>query len=332
MTSPRTLPSSLLALAIVVGACTGGQGASPGSSQPQSSPAGSPAADACPAAPEVSQADAEAWIAEGRSATVLPVIASSLQVCGQNRILIGLLDGQNRSIATPDRTLEVAFFDLGRDPDQPAATAEGEFVWAIEGSRGLYVVNVDLGESGIWGAEVRTAAGGAEEVARAGFQVHPTGVTKRVGEAAPASKTPTADDVGGDLAKLSSDEDPEPRFYETSVDEALAAHEPFVLVFATPKFCTSAVCGPTLEKVKPFVDEFPSVTFINVEPYQLAWDGSQLKPVLTDDQLTPVPSVDEWGLLTEPWLFVVNESGTIRGSFEGTVGESELRAALEAVS
>ena len=98
-----------------------------------------------------------------------------------------------------------------------------------------------------------------------------------------------------------------------------------------PRVRTSAVCGPTLDKVKPFVDEFPDLTFINVEPYELEWDGSQLQPVLTDGQLTPVPAVDEWGLLTEPWIFVVDAGGAIRGSFEGAVGDSELRAALEAV-
>ena len=320
----------LLVLALVVGACTGVPGASPTPTAP--GPSGSPGGGPCPIAPEVSDADAQAWIRAVTSSAVIPVVASSQLVCGPNRILVGLLDPENRSIAAPDRTLEVRFFDLGRDAQQAAATAAGEFVWAIEGSRGLYVVNADLGASGIWGAEVRTAAAGGDPVVvRVGFSVYQTGITKRVGDPAPASTTPTVDDVGGDLAQLSSDPAPEPRFYETSVDEALAAHEPFVLVFATPKFCTSAVCGPTLDKVKPFVDEFPTVTFINVEPYALEWDGSQLQPVLTDAQLTPVPAVGEWGLLTEPWIFVVDSGGTIRGSFEGAVGESELRAALEAL-
>lgn len=330
MTTPRTFAAPLLALAVVVSACTGAPGTS--STRAAASPTAPPATGACPIAPEVSDADAQAWLRAATSDAVIPVIASGQQVCGANRILIGLLDPENRSLAAPDRTLEVAFFDLGRDAGQPATTAGGEFVWAIEDTRGLYVVNAELGESGIWGAEIRTAAGpGAEpEVVRVGFQVHPTGITKRVGGPAPASTTPTAGDVDGDLARLSSDTDPDPRLYETSVDAALGAHQPFVLVFATPKFCTSAVCGPTLDKVKPFLDEYPDVTFINVEPYELELVDGQLQPVLTDGQLTPVPSVGEWGLLTEPWIFVVDAGGTIRGSFEGAVGEAELRLALEA--
>jgi hypothetical protein len=331
VTSPRLVGSFLVAL-VLTAACTA-PGATSSPTPGPTAPGASPAAGSCAAAPDVSDANAQAWLHAATSADVIPVIASAQQVCGPNRILIGLIDGQNRSIAAPDRTLEVAFFDLGRDSDQPATTADATFVWAIEDSRGLYVVNADLGESGTWGAEVRTAVGGGDPVTvRVAFSVYATGITKRVGEAAPASKTPTAADVDGDLAKLSSDADPDPRLYETSVDAALAAHEPFLLVFATPKFCTSAVCGPTLDKVKPFIGEFPTVTFINVEPYELEWDGSQLQPVITDNALTPVPAVDEWGLLTEPWVFVVDGAGTIRGSFEGTVGEAELREALQAVA
>jgi hypothetical protein len=265
---------------------------------------------------------------------VLPLIVSSQQVCGTNRVLIGLLDPENRSIGAPDRPLEVSFFNLGRDRERPTVSETGEFIWAIEGSRGLYVVDAEFGESGVWGAEVRTTDPAGQPVTvRLAFDVRQTGVTKRVGEAAPASETPTAADVGGDLTRLSTDDQPDARFYEVSVADALAAGEPFVLVFATPKFCVSAVCGPTLDKVKPLLDEFTDVTFINVEPYQLEPVDGQLQPVLdANGQLQPVASVTEWGLVTEPWIFVVDGSGTIRGSFEGAIGESELRRALESVS
>src|SRR4029077_1236199 len=91
-----------------------------------------------------------------------------------------------------------------------------------------------------------------------------------VGEQAPASDSPTLADVGGDIAKLSTDQHPDPAFYQTSVAAALAAHKPFVLIFATPKFCKTAQCGPTLDRFKPVAAANPDATFINVEPYQLA--------------------------------------------------------------
>ena len=64
-----------------------------------------------------------------------------------------------------------------------------------------------------------------------------------IGEEAPASKTPKAVEVGGDLSKLSTDQHPDPAFYRTSVKDALAAGKPFVLVFATPLYCSSRTCG-----------------------------------------------------------------------------------------
>jgi hypothetical protein len=33
-----------------------------------------------------------------------------------------------------------------------------------------------------------------------------------------------------------------------------------------------------------------------------------------------VDAVDEWGLLSEPWIFTVDSSGVVRGSFEGVIG------------
>ena len=49
-------------------------------------------------------------------------------------------------------------------------------------------------------------------------------------------------------------------------------------------------------------------------------------------QLQPVAAVDEWGLLSEPWIFTVDGTGIVRGSFEGVVGDDELKAAIEAIS
>jgi hypothetical protein len=248
-------------------------------------------------------------------------------------MVFGLLDAANRPIATPDRSARIAFYDLGRDPAKPVSTVDGKFVWAIEGSRGVYIASVDLTEAGLWGAEFTTAAaGGASETVRVTFDVVPKGATLRVGDKAPASKTPTLGDVDGDVSQISSDPTPDADFYHTSVDAAIKDGKPFLLAFATPKFCTTGQCGPTLDRVKPLVKDYPTVTFINVEPYELAVTNGQLQPVLdAEGQLQPVQAVNDWGLLSEPYIFVVDRTGTITASFEGIVGEDELRAALDAV-
>jgi hypothetical protein len=45
-----------------------------------------------------------------------------------------------------------------------------------------------------------------------------------------------------------------------------------------------------------------------------------------------VDSVTQWGLLSEPWIFTVDKDGIVRGSFEGVVGDDELKAAIAAIA
>ena len=119
-------------------------------------------------------------------------------------------------------------------------------------------------------ASFTTAAPGSpEQTIPFSFDVKEDASVVWPGEKAPSVDTPTLADVGGDVAKISSDEDPVEAFYETSVADALAANKPFVLVFATPKFCQTKTCGPTLEKIKTVAAAHPDMTFINVEPYLL---------------------------------------------------------------
>ncbi len=232
--------------------------------------------------------------------------------------------------SAPDRSAKVSFYDLGRDPTTPIAIVDGAFVWTIQDERGMYILDVDLPEAGLWGAEFTTAAPGARpETVRLTFDVRDSTPTIRVGQTAPASRTPTLADVGGDVSKISTDPKPNPAFYSTSVADALAAHKPFVLIFATPKFCTSAQCGPTLDRFKPVAAANPDVTFINVEPYQLHDVDGQLQPVLdANNNLQATDVTNQWGLLAEPWIFAVDRNGIVRGSYEVTVSDSELTSVL----
>ena len=56
------------------------------------------------------------------------------------------------------------------------------------------------------------------------------------------------------------------------------------------------------------------------------------QPLLdANGQLTPVPAVDVYGLLVEPWIFVIDRDGVVTASFEAVVSEKELLAAVDAV-
>jgi hypothetical protein len=288
----------------------------------------------CPTAPSVPD-DLAGWGQPAKPPAIVPYLIASPGelVCGKNRIMFTIIDGTGTPIGAPDRTFKAAIFDLGRDPNKPIATVDGTFVWAIENERGDYIVNASFPDAGSYGAEITTAQGsGAPTTVRLRFDVQPSSPVIKVGDHAPPSKTPTLADVGNDPSKISTDASPDPDFYKTSVDQALAAHKPFVLIFATPKFCTSAQCGPTLDRIKPFVAKYPGVTFINVEPYKLAYANGSLQPVLDESgQLQTVAATDEWHLFSEPNVFVVNKDGIVTANFELIFSDAELTAALDAI-
>ncbi len=325
--SPRRLLVFLSLLAFALAAC----GTSASSVAPSAAPSGS-TAGACATAPDPT--DMSAWGSPTTKPTLVPVLVTNGVGCGQNRILMLYLDSTNRPASKPDRTVKAAFYDLARDPNKVVATADGAFVWTIENDRGMYVLDVDLPEAGTWGVEFTTQApSSAAETTRMTFDVRTDLPTVKVGQPAPASKTPTAADVGDDLTKLSTDATPDPAFYQTSVAAALAAHKPFMLIFATPKFCTSQQCGPTLDHFKPIAAANPGVTFINVEPYQLKVVDGALQPVLDpNNQLIATDVTDQWGLLSEPWIFAVDKNGIVRGSYEVTITPAELSTILPIIS
>ena len=327
--SPARAASALLLVAAVVGlaACSG-----TGSTPTEAPPSGTAAA--CSATPEPASDAVSAWAGEQDPSFYPQIINPSGTVaCGDNRLMFSFLDASNTPVASPDRTVEVALYDLGANTDEPAVTADAEFIWAIEDAVGVYVANVELPSSGLWGAELRTTMGGQDETVRVPFDVQPTTTIVRVGDMAPSVDTPTLADVDGDVTKISTDSEPVDAFYETSVADALAAHEPFVLAFATPKFCASKQCGPTLDRLKPIAAAHPDVTFINVEPYQLEEVDGQLQPVLTGEPpaLTPAESTDAWRLPTEPWVYVVDRNGIVTGSYMLIFSDEELDAAVTAV-
>ena len=268
------------------------------------------------------------------SPSVIPVIVTQQSVVGPNRFVFSFLDPQtNLPAGAPDRTASVAFIAPGETT--PGTATPATFVWAIKDVRGEYVANVDFPSAGDWKAVFITEAPGkAQEAIGVAFQVAAKGTTVAVGEPAPASKTPIATDVGGDLRMISTDPKPDPNFYKVSVADALARKTPFVLVFATPAFCQSAQCGPTLNLVKSVAQTSPSsVAFINVEPYQMTWTDGRLQPVLdANGQLQPVASVNEWGILTEPLVFAVDRNGIVRGSFEGVISEAELQNVVKEIA
>jgi hypothetical protein len=261
---------------------------------------------------------------------ILPIQVTSFFHVGDNRVIFGLADSTGqKAIATPDRTLTAGFNGPSGQAIPPTPMT---FIWALQPVNGVYVGHANFPTTGTWTADFTTTAPGSPSLTMTfGFDVLDRSPVVSVGDAAPSVKTPTLADVGGDVAKISSDPQPVKRFYETSEDAALAAKKPFVLIFATPKFCQTATCGPTLDRLKPVAAAHPELTFINVEPYKLEFTNGALQPVLTGQDLTPVEATNVFKLTTEPYVFVVGADGKVSATFELVFSPEEIEAAIQQV-
>jgi hypothetical protein len=152
--------------------------------------------------------------------------------------------------------------------------------------------------------------------------VSPRSYSPAVGAKAPASRTPTLATTAGTLAPLTTAKHPDRQLYTTSVAQALAAHEPFVVTFATPKFCTSRTCGPVVDVLSYVRKQLggSGVRFIHVEVFQ----GND--PAKGYNRW-----MRQWKLQSEPWSLLVGRDGRIKAKFEGPVSVRELRAAVQSM-
>lgn len=244
---------------------------------------------------------------------------------GRNRVSFLIIDGQSREISTPTACVWVATglqdvpFERAVARSEPVGVAGGAA--APVGS--IYVTHVDLPQPGKYWL-LAVPAGSSKPIGAFANLVVPAKRVgaPRVGDRAIPSRTPTLASTGGKLAAVTTATHPDPRLYRLSVAQAMASHVPFVVTFATPRFCTSRTCGPVVDVVDAVSRKLAAtpVRFIHVEIYK----GN-------DPAKGFNPWVKEWNLPTEPFTFVVDRNGVIRAKLEGAFSVSELESTVRAL-
>ncbi|MEP6892212.1 MAG: hypothetical protein ABI927_00405 [Gaiellaceae bacterium] len=241
---------------------------------------------------------------------------------GRNRFSFLIIDSASRAISTPIACLWVS---TGlRSVPYERTVARSERIGVAGGAAApvgsIYVAHVDLPRPGKYWI-LAVPAGSTKPIAALANAVVPATrvAAPRVGDQAVASRTPTLASTSGGLAAVSTSAHPDPRLYRLSVAGALAAHSPFVVTFATPRFCTSRTCGPVVDVVDAVAKKLAAtpVRFIHVEIYE----GND--PAKGFNRW-----VKEWNLPTEPFTFVVDRSGVIRAKLEGAFSVSELESTV----
>jgi len=266
------------------------------------------------------------------------VVSNSDLAVGDNRVSFGLVDRDYMPVRPDAVALRAVYYEPGAVTGQVRYRTEAEFLpWPPEGRRGVFIADVSFDQAGtatgdtlgIW--ELHATFDYAQSPAEAAesltigsvVSVAPTHRAPFIGDAAPLSDTPTVMTVT-DLRTISSSPEPDPALYRLSVAQAVRSGNPTVVTFATPAFCVTATCGPQVSDLSELAAGYEGqANFVHVEVYR---DPHRINPA--DPARELVPAVDEWGLVSEPWTFVVGSDGRITDRFEQYVPPRVLEAAL----
>ncbi len=230
-----------------------------------------------------------------------------------------MLDGTGRPVDRPRARVWIAEAQDGVPFLETSARLEAVGVpGGYEDDHGvthLYVANARIASAGTFWMLAEPVGGRIQALGN--LVVKDESAAPAVGSKAFPSKTPTLGDAP--IGQLTTRVPPDRELLRYSVAESLKAGKPFVVTFATPKFCSSRTCGPVVDVVDRVRRNLrdPDVRFIHVEIYE------RNEPALGVNEW-----VEEWQLPSEPFTFLVGRDGRIAAKFEGSVSVAELTAAV----
>jgi hypothetical protein len=238
---------------------------------------------------------------------VAAVVSSDLYVSDDSQRFAFILREQDGAFASTGDAVITMKAPNGSVSQPTAATLHSQ---GLPEKRGIYVVQAQFAQAGVYDA---TVTANDEEIPLP-FQVAAASKAPPVGAVAPAAASPTTTDTM-DVDPLCTRE-PVCPLHDRSLDDLVGKGRPVAVMFATPALCQTAYCGPVLDTLLPFRDQYPNVDFVHVEIYK--------DTTATD----VVPAVTEWGLPGEPWLFGIDAQGRVAGRLDGAFATDEIDALL----
>ena len=252
-------------------------------------------------------------VAADRSGDLQVINASFETLTGDDQLFaFGLVGLDN----TPVTGADVEVWIRQREGEPPAGPVAAMFTEIPNQPLGLYVVRLGLPTAGAIPLVATTSEGAAGQTTLRVADPE-TAAVPPPGSEAPVVTTPTTEDLLGfeRLCTL----DPPCGMHDVSFDTALADGKPVMLAIATPAFCETAICGPTVEVVEGVRTDDATAgddtVWIHLE-------------VFTDAGQTLAEQVEAWGLPSEPWVFGIDREGRIAGRLDGplTVLDGEVAA------
>ena len=239
-----------------------------------------------------------------------------------------VLSDDSGLIKFPVVRLTSNYFPDGYDsaPDSSfSQSASAHFFEFPFGTRGIHSTLFNFNRPGKWSVSARIPrADGSTAPVEVRFPVAETAMSVTVGQKAPSSDSRTLASAGN-IADLTTGSHRDPELYRYSIAEALKRDRPLLIVFASPAFCTNAVCGPQVEVATELREVYGDrVDFVHVDLYSNPREiqGDLEKAILS-------PLLEEWGLVSQEWTFIVGADGIVTHRFENFAPKPELIEALD---
>ncbi len=276
------------------------------------------------------------------------VASTDLWVGSPQRFELGIFESNGQGVnlltfGTVDFTF--SFLGDGSASPTPGPTATGTYLGAFgtpqsgpaptfsapSDARGVYQAeDITFDHVGVW--QVDTTAdipGSGAQTLTAHFQVAAKPLLPAPGQPALRTQNLTMDSKGVpasaiDSRALDGAPVPDPELHQTTIGDAIAAHRPVLVIFATPTYCQSQFCGPEVDAVQDLAKRYADkAVFIHVEIWR-DFNKSVINKAAAD-----------WlyrkNDLTEPWLFLIGANGVIKDRWGPLFDQDEVAKELAAL-
>lgn len=216
--------------------------------------------------------------------------------------------------------LAVPGVSIRREPRTPTVLSASK-------GRGVYATEVGFDRAGIWQVQIRARVnGGGLRRTTAAFEVLAQHQVPAPGDPALATEHVTLSSPGVAAASLDSratgGQVPDPVLHRTSIVDALGAHRPVVVVFSTPAFCTSRMCGPITDMIEDLARDYSDrASFVHIEIWK-NFDRQQVND-----------AASAWlaahgNDLREPWVFLIGADSRITARWDNVASRGEIEPLL----
>jgi hypothetical protein len=276
----------------------------------------------------------------------MEVASSDLAVGASQHFEVGVFssDGQGvQLLSFGQMSLGFSYLGDGSSEPQPGPQAVGTYVGAYgtpqdgpapaftdpNDARGIYLADVTFDQAGTWQVDATVdIPGEGSQTLSASFVVSEKHSLPAPGDRAQPTENLTIDSTGVPTAAIDSRAFdgapvPDPDLHDTTIADALAQHQPILVLFSTPTHCVSVMCGPETDALENLAGKYPDrAAFIHVEIWR-NYDKSVVNKAAAD-----WVCCDATGNLTEPWLFLIGPDGVIKDRWGPLFNPAEVAKEL----